>query len=158
MAVEFDWLIGYVERVHDRTYEAVALVTDDLAGWRPPHGGWSIGEMVTHIANARLMNAGNILGRGFSYAGHEPPPRATAQVLRRHLEFTSTRTLEWLRQARLDGAASTLAGDTVPAYMPVFGGLIEHEVHHRSQLCEYLAMAGVEPPPLYGLHEEDLPR
>jgi uncharacterized damage-inducible protein DinB len=31
-------------------------------------------------------------------------------------------------------------------------------VHHRSQLCEYLSGMGIEPPPLYGLHVEDLPR
>ncbi len=157
MAVEFDWLIGYVERVHDRTYEAAALLTAELLDWRPSYSEWSAAELVTHIANARLMNSQNIAGGGLHYDGHEPPPRPTVQVLRRHLEYTSTKTLERLRAADLSGTAKTVAGDEVPAYMPIFGGLIEHEVHHRSQLCEYLAAAGVEPPPLYGLHEEDLP-
>jgi uncharacterized damage-inducible protein DinB len=157
MGVDFDWLAGYVERVHDRTYEVAALLTDELLNWRPSYSGWSTAELVTHIANARLMNSGNIAGGGLHYEGHEPPPRATVQVLRRHLEYTSTRSLERLRAADLSGTTKTVAGLDVPAFMPVFGGLIEHEVHHRSQLCEYLAAAGVDPPPLYGLHEEDLP-
>ena len=46
----------------------------------------------------------------------------------------------------------------IEAWRRVMGGLIEHEVHHRSQLCEYLSANGIEPPPLYGLHAEDLPR
>ena len=157
MGIDFDWLITYVERVHDRTYEAAALLTEELLEWRPAHGEWTAAELVTHIANSRLMNSANIAGGGLHYAGHEPPPRPTPQVLCRHLEYTSTKTLERLRNADLAGTARTVAGSEVPAFMPVFGGLIEHEVHHRSQLCEYLAAAGVEPPPLYGLHEEDLP-
>jgi uncharacterized damage-inducible protein DinB len=40
----------------------------------------------------------------------------------------------------------------------VVGGLIEHETHHRSQLCEYLRQLGIEPPPLFGLHAERLPK
>jgi hypothetical protein len=37
------------------------------------------------------------------------------------------------------------------------GGRFEHETHHRSQLCEYLRLLGLEPPPLFGLHAEQLP-
>jgi uncharacterized damage-inducible protein DinB len=80
------------------------------------------------------------------------------QVLRRHLEHSSQLTLEGLRVAELAAEVRTIRGQAVPAYQIVVSGLIEHEVHHRSQLCEYLTAAGVSPPALYGLHEEDLPR
>lgn len=34
--------------------------------------------------------------------------------------------------------------------------LVEHEVHHRSQLAVYLTLLGVEPPQVYGLGIEDV--
>jgi uncharacterized damage-inducible protein DinB len=34
--------------------------------------------------------------------------------------------------------------------------MVEHEVHHRSQLDCYLAEAGVEPPQIYGWRMEDV--
>jgi uncharacterized damage-inducible protein DinB len=34
--------------------------------------------------------------------------------------------------------------------------MVEHEVHHRSQLDCYLAQAGVEPPQIYGWRMEDV--
>jgi len=34
--------------------------------------------------------------------------------------------------------------------------LVEHEVHHRSQLDCYLALAGVEPPQIFGRRMEDV--
>jgi uncharacterized damage-inducible protein DinB len=151
-------LIAYVERVHERTYEAVERLRDDLVEWKPRGGEFSAGELVMHIANSRLMNLGAILGRGTRYPGHEPPPRATVRVLERYLEETSAETLRGLRGADLGRRVRSLSGQERPAYMSVLGGLIEHEVHHRSQLCEYLSGAGVEPPALYGLHAEDLPR
>ena len=36
--------------------------------------------------------------------------------------------------------------------------MIEHEVHHRGQIYMYLAMLGVETPPMYGLTEEEVRR
>jgi uncharacterized damage-inducible protein DinB len=111
-----------------------------------------------HLANCRLMNAGTVAGRGTHYAGHEPPPKATVRVLERYMERTSAETLKTLREADLSRLIARLDGTQTPAWSTVIGGLIEHEVHHRSQLCDYLSAAGIEPPPLYGLHAEDLPR
>jgi len=34
--------------------------------------------------------------------------------------------------------------------------MVEHEVHHRSQLDCYLSLAGVEPPQIYGWRMEDV--
>jgi uncharacterized damage-inducible protein DinB len=34
--------------------------------------------------------------------------------------------------------------------------MVEHEVHHRSQLAAYLTQMGVEPPQIYGLTIEDI--
>lgn len=158
MAIEFPWLIDYVERVHDRTYEVAELLEDRLLDWRPRDGEFSFAELFTHIANSRLMNLATIEGQPVHYAGHEPPPRATPRVIQRHLEHSSSRVLEGLRRTDLAATVMTIRSTGTPAFALVVSGLIEHEVHHRSQLCEYLSAVGLSPPPLYGLHEENLPR
>jgi len=34
--------------------------------------------------------------------------------------------------------------------------VIEHEVHHRSQLASYLEIMGAEPPQIFGLEVDDV--
>ena len=153
-----DDLIAYVGRVHGRTYEAAECITDNLVEWRPREGEFSFAELVTHIANARLMNAGNIHGEGLHYRGHRVKPGTTRADLLRLLLRSSKKSIAQLADSDLERPVSSLTAPEIPAWNRVLGGLIEHEVHHRSQLCEYLRLAGIEPPALYGLHTEDLPQ
>lgn len=132
-------LIAYVRAVHDRTYEAVALLDDSTVEWRPREGEFICGEATR-------------------YEGHELPPLAGWNFVRRLAEHSSVEALRKLEAADLSAEVTTMSGTRVPAWRLLVGGLIEHEVHHRSQLCEYLSMMGIPPPPLYGLHVEDLRR
>ncbi|MEO1587753.1 MAG: DinB family protein [Bacteroidota bacterium] len=34
--------------------------------------------------------------------------------------------------------------------------MLEHEIHHRGQLYMYLAILGIQTPPLYGLTSEEV--
>jgi uncharacterized damage-inducible protein DinB len=34
--------------------------------------------------------------------------------------------------------------------------MVEHEIHHRSQIAMYLSLMGVPPPHIYGLGVEDV--
>lgn len=153
-----DDLIKYVTNVHARTYEAVERIDDDHVHWRPAPGEFSVAELVTHIANTRLMNLGGVLTGEIHYKGHAVKPAATALDLRRLTLRTGKKTIAGLVDADLERIIPNTIGDPFPAWRRVIGGLIEHEVHHRSQLCSYLTGAGIEPPALYGLHAEDLPK
>jgi hypothetical protein len=151
-------LIAYVGRVHGRTYEAAVLITDELVGWRPRDGEFSFGALSTHIANARLMNLGALKGKGVHYKGHALPGDGTRAGILRLLLRTSKKTIAGLVDIDLEAPVASLTAPSLPGWNRVLGGLIEHEIHQRSQLCEYLSAMGIEPPPLYGLHAEDLPR
>lgn len=151
-------LLAYVRGVHDRTYEAVALLNDATVDWRPREGEFSCGELVAHIAASRAMNVRSICGEATRYEGHELPPLAGWNFVRRLAEHSSTEALRKLENADLAAEVATISGARMPAWRLLIAGLIEHEVHHRSQLCEYLSMMGIPPPPLYGLHAEDLRR
>jgi uncharacterized damage-inducible protein DinB len=156
--MERDDLIAQVGAVHGRTFEAAERLTDALVAWRPREGAFSAGELVVHIAHTRLMNVATIMGEPTRYRGHDVRAGEGRDWLLQLLLRTSKKTIAGLVGADFDAGVRTLSGATVPAWRILLNGLIEHEVHHRSQLCDYLSAAGVEPPALYGLHAEDLPR
>jgi uncharacterized damage-inducible protein DinB len=151
-------LIKYATNVHARTYEAVERLRDEDVDWRPAPGEFSVGELVTHIANTRLMNLGGIQTGEIHYRGHAVRPGTDALALRRLLHRTGQKVIAGLVDADLEKYIPQTIGEPFPAWRRVMGGLIEHETHHRSQLCEYLRQLGLEPPPLFGLHAEQLPR
>ena len=151
-------LIKYATNVHARTYEAVERLRDEDVDWRPAPGEFSVGELVTHIANTRLMNLGGIQTGEIHYRGHAVRPGTDALALRRLVLRTGQKVIAGLVDADLEKYIPQTIGEPFPAWRRVMGGLIEHETHHRSQLCEYLRQLGLEPPPLFGLHAEQLPR
>jgi uncharacterized damage-inducible protein DinB len=151
-------LIRYVTNVHARTYEAVERLRDEDVHWRPAAGEFTAAELVTHIANSRLMNLGGIQTGELHYKGHHVKDDATALALRRLALRTGKKVVAGLVDADLERMIPQTKGEPFPAWRRAMGGLIEHETHHRSQLCEYLRLLGLEPPPLFGLHVEDLPR
>ena len=151
-------LIKYVTNVHARTYEAVERLRDGDVDWRPAPGEFTAGELVAHIANTRLMNLAGIQTGEIHYKGHSVKPGTDALALRRLALRTGKKVVAGLVGADLEKLIPQTIGEPFPAWRRVIGGLIEHETHHRSQLCEYLRQLGLEPPPLFGLHVEQLPR
>lgn len=150
-------LIRYVGNVHARTFEAVERLGDEHLGWRPAEREFTVAELVLHIHAARLMNLEAITTGLTRYRGHAVAESATAADLRKLILRSGKKTIAGLVDADLERPIANLAGEEFPAWWRILGGLVEHEVHHRSQLCGYLAALGLEPPPLFGLHVEDLP-
>lgn len=153
-----DDLIKYVVNVQARTYEAFERLEDPHLDWRPASGEYSVAELALHIVAARRMNLEAIAGRPLRYPGHEPPPGLTAARLRELCLGSGKKTVAVLTEADLERVIANLAGEPFPAWKRVLGGLVEHEVHHRSQLCSYLSALGAGAPPLFGLRVEELPR
>ncbi len=151
-------LIKYVTNVHARTYEAVERLRDEDVNWRPAPGEFTVAELVTHITNSRLMNLGGIQTGEVHYKGHAVKPGTNALGLRQAALRSGKKVIAGLVDADLERFIPQTIGEPFPAWRRVMGGLIEHETHHRSQLCEYLRQLGLEPPPLFGLHAEQLPK
>ncbi|MCP4356861.1 MAG: DinB family protein, partial [Chloroflexi bacterium] len=64
-------------------------------------------------------------------------------------------TLRTLSDTELYQSRPTLNSRPVKAWRLLMA-MVEHEVHHRSQLAVYLALMGVESPQIYGLGIEDI--
>lgn len=152
-----DDLAAYVARVHTRTREAVERLRDDRIGWRPRDGEFTAAELVRHIVSARRMNLMRFSGVPHTYSGHDVAPGGTVADLLAEIDASAAEAAARLAEVDLMLPAPA-ASNAAFGWQIVLGGLIEHEVHHRSQLCEYLSGMGIEPPALYGLHVEDIPR
>jgi uncharacterized damage-inducible protein DinB len=147
----------YFEGVRRRTWAAVDRVGPDMLDWRPRPGEMTCGEIVRHVAGAERFFVTKVVEDRFT--GDLDPGAA--------LDHAATRTrLESVHReqmARLAGLSDDvlraprrdLDGGSVKAWRFLMA-MVEHEIHHRSQLDCYLAEAGVEPPQIYGWRMEDV--
>ena len=122
----------YFEGVRRRTVTAVDRVTPPLAAFRPKPDEWTCGEIVRHLTGAERFFVTKVMEDRFST----------------DLDLGPAEPWE-ITRARLD---ETHASEMARFLM----AMVEHEVHHRSQLDAWLALAGTEPPQIYGYRMEDV--
>ena len=151
-------VIGWFERVYLRTLAVAQAVPTEWLDWRPRQGEFSCADLIRHIASAEVMNVRRLDKGQLLYPGHtEDFGRTKAEVIA-YLETCHAQARRML--ARYEETALTRLVPTSEGQIEgwrVLVGLIEHEIHHRSQLCSYLSQIGLTPPALYGLYVEDLP-
>ena len=146
--------VAYFDRVYARTLEVAQACPAERYAWAPRPGELTTAEVIRHIASTEVMHVHRVATGSFAYPGHSdhlgPPVAYLVQChdQARHLLLA-------MPPARLDALVEAFGGRI--AGWRLLLGMIEHEVHHRSQLCSYLAALGLVPPPLFGLSLEQLP-
>ena len=149
--------IRYFESIRRRTWAVVDRVTPDLIDWAPRAGEFTCGEIVRHLAGAERFYVAKVIDDRWTSDLEPGPPldhAATRELLTRvHKEEMAH--LATLPDAELAASRRDLEGGTVRGWRFLMA-MVEHEVHHRSQLDAWLAEAGVEPPQLYGYRMEDV--
>jgi uncharacterized damage-inducible protein DinB len=161
MITDLPSYLRYFDGVRRRTERDVAALPPAAADWRPSTGGgeagWTIGQIVDHIGAARLYFASAYRGEG--WVGIRPDPGRSAQAnwlpwlkesAARFVELVRDTPPEWLsrRIETLDTPDSRLSGWRVLMMM------IEHEVHHRSQIDAYAGLQGWPVPDIFGRSAE----
>ena len=153
--------LTHFERIRERTLQVVDRIPSEHFDWSPRAGEYTIGDLVRHIASAEKLDVGAALGDGWHYSGHAAADwgtnlaNARTSLVRTHEECVARLNAagdELLTAKRLD-----LAGNPVSAWR-ILMAMIEHEIHHRSQLDTYLMLLNVPPPQLFGVKMEDLPQ
>ena len=151
--------IKYFGGIRKRTYRYVKAIPADQVEWAPNENEFSCGDLVRHITSAERMFVGVVVEGRWNYAGHEHGAQPDSlETLIAELEATHAEMMQALstvNDEELMQKRPTLKGHPVKAWR-VLMMLVEHEVHHRSQLADYLSMMGVEPPQIYGLGVEDV--
>jgi uncharacterized damage-inducible protein DinB len=158
MIQSIESFISYFQAIRRRTLTYLRVLPPDQLGWSPRAGEFSCGELVQHLAAAERMFVGAAVDGRWQYAGHDYDPQHSLDTLIANLEAGHVAAIARLRglpDEQLLAARPTLEGPNTKVWRLLMA-LVEHEIHHRSQLALYLALMGVEPPQIYGLGVEDV--
>lgn len=148
----------YFERVYQRTLEVARAVPPERIDWAPAPGELCCGELIRHLGAAALMNVRGVATGVLRYEGHATAPGAGHVEALAYLEQCHAEALALLQALPAERLQRNIPGiwQDVPGWRRLLG-MIEHEIHHRSQLCSYLTQLGIAPPALFGIYVEDLP-
>jgi len=154
--------LRFFDSVQRRTERDVAALPAGAAAWRPPavngETGWSIGDIVGHIGASRLYFASAYRGEGWIWGPPEvnrddqrtwlPWLEASAERFVARLRVTPD---EWLtRRIEMIDTPGSLSGWRMLMMM------LEHEVHHRSQIDTYAGLEGWPVPDIFGRSAESI--
>ncbi len=151
-------LIVYFDSVRKRTLRYARVVPIDQIDWSPQQGEFSCADILRHIASAEKMFVGVATEGRWHYAGHEGNQSSLDELIV-HLEQTHHEAMNALRSlpdSELNQFRPAFEGDTQVRVWRWLMAMIEHEIHHRSQLAMYLLLLKITPPHLYGVGVEDL--
>lgn len=162
MFTDIDTYLNYFEAVHRRSVRDIAALPPEAVSYKPETGdgenAWPIGEIVRHMAGARLYFVRAYRGEGW-YFGDElrstssqeewvPCLEDSASLVMERLSGTSK---EWLtRKIQMIDTERTLSGWRILMMN------LEHEVHHRSQIDTYAGLQGWKVPHIYGRSAEQV--
>jgi uncharacterized damage-inducible protein DinB len=136
----------------------VRAIPPERLDWRARPDEFSCAELICHIGAAEQMYVELVAEGRWRYRGHSVPAGATLEGLAAGLEAGHTAAmgrLGGLSDDALDELRPALEGPPVKVWRWLMD-LVEHEVHHRSQLAVSLALMGATPPQIYGLGVEDV--
>lgn len=148
----------YFASVRRRTLTYVQALPSDQLDWTPREGEFSCGDILRHLVAAEAMFVGVVATGRWHYQGHDAQAEDTLAGLIARLEHGHTRALATLRalsDAALQEQRPSLDGPSLRAWRWLLA-LVEHEIHHRSQLAMYLTLLGITPPHIFGLGVEDV--
>lgn len=160
MVTSMDSFVRYFESVRQRTLRFIAQIPAEQIDFARHEGKYSLGDLIRHIASTETMFVTAALDGEWRYPGHDRTLGATLTEAVAYLEEVHRGALARLGKtpdAALQAKRPTLDGHSVSAWR-ILMLMVEHEVHHRSQLSQGLVDLGLEAPQLFGKQMEELPR
>jgi uncharacterized damage-inducible protein DinB len=155
--------VRYLEGVHRRTARDVGSLPPEAQTWKPPpssdeeSSSWTIPDIVRHIAEARLFFAGAFMGEGWVW-DRWPDGLERIEAWLPALEKSSGAFSARVSEApdeRLASKVDPMAGEGRPlSGWRVLMMMVEHEIHHRSQLETYAGLNGWPVNQLFGRTNE----
>lgn len=166
--------LRYFDAVHRRAMRDIAALPPEANGWAPSAAGgrapspagpsptddesaWSINVLIGHMAGARLYFASAYRGDGWI----QPPPPDTRK--RENwlpaLDKSATRFTALLKDTPdewLAGKVAMIDSDGALSGWRVLMMMVEHDIHHRSQIDTYAGINGWPVPDIYNRSAETI--
>jgi uncharacterized damage-inducible protein DinB len=163
MITDVEAFIRWFESVNRRAMRDVGALPEEAERWRPGAGegedGWSIGELVAHMAASRMFFVSAfvtgewVTGPWAGPSGNRGEWLAaladSAAEVRRRLEGAPAERLS-RRIPGIDDPGVSVAGWRLLMMMA------EHDIHHRSQIDTYAGINGWEVRQIFGRTAEQV--
>lgn len=155
--------LRFFEGVNRRAVRDVKALPADAESWTPPGGdgenAWDIGQIIGHMAVSRLYFASAYRDEGW-IADPWPSPTRTREEWVDALDQSASAFADsvagtpndWLRR-RVDSIDTP--GMTFSAWRLLMM-MVEHDVHHRSQVQTYAGMMGWPVQQIFGRSAEQV--
>lgn len=153
--------LHYFRGLNRRAVRDVGGLDDRAETWRPPAGegeaAWGVGQVVGHMATSRLFFARAYAETAW-HAEESPGPTDTRDQWVTALDGSAARVqellsgtpAEWLRRP-----VPMLDGRPQPGWRLLLL-MVEHEVHHRSQVQTYAGLYGWGVQHIFGRSAEEV--
>jgi uncharacterized damage-inducible protein DinB len=155
MITDIEAYLRFFDSVRRRTERDVAALPPAAAAWQPPaaggEAGWGIGELVGHIGATRLYFASAYRGEGWITATPDVD-RADQRTWLPWLQSSAERFAALLRETPAEWLSRRIEMIDTPGTLPgwrLLMMMLEHEVHHRSQIDTYAGLLGWPVPHIF---------
>ena len=152
--------LHYFRGLNRRAVRDVGSLGGDAATWRPPAGegeaGWGVGQIVAHMATSRVFFARAYVETTWHVEPWSEPTDTQHQWVAA-LDRSAARVHELLAGTPPEWLAREvpmLDGRPQPGWRLLLL-MIEHEVHHRSQVQTYAGLYGWGVQHIYGRSAEE---
>jgi uncharacterized damage-inducible protein DinB len=150
--------VDYFEGVRRRTLNYIRVLPPDRVDWAPKAGEMTCGDLLRHMMASEVMFVGLVIDSRWKYLGHERRDADTLETLTASFAASHAESMARLRtvgDGELMQPRPSLEGPPFKSWRFLMA-MVEHEIHHRSQLAVYLTLMGVQPPHIYGMGVEDV--
>jgi len=135
------------DQIHKDTLGVIDQFGLEELTFIPFPGGWSVGQIMLHIADAEDGWFGTIVQKSYDSwpAGHTLADCPTKEDIKALLEDVHTRTMEYLSTLSLQDLDQVLESEWGHFTLRfIIWHVLEHEVHHRGELSLILGLLGKE--------------
>lgn len=153
--------LRYFEGVNRRAMRDIEALPPDADGWTPATGegekAWSINKLIGHMAGSRLYFASAYSGNGWI---SPPPPDVSSRdkwLSALESSFAEFRDrVASLPDSALERRIDMIDSDaTLPGWR-ILLMMMEHDIHHRSQIDTYAGLNGWDVPQIYNRSAETI--
>jgi len=155
MITDVESFLRFFDSVRRRTERDIVALPPAAATWRPPaadgEAGWSIGQLVGHIGASRLYFASAYRGEGWIFTEPEID-RARQDTWVPWLQRSAERFVALMRDTPAVWLTRRIEMIDTPGTLPgwrLLMMMLEHEVHHRSQIDTYAGLQGWQVPQIF---------